>query len=250
MALEGTVLPPMTEEQPDVSSTLKIAIDGPAGAGKSTVAKLVAKRLGYLYLDTGAMYRAATVLALRKGLSMEEPEIIAEAVAKAKIDLVPAASSDGVPFLKVFLNDEDITSEIRGREVSLLVSPLSTIGPVRDSLVEQQRRLATNGGVVLDGRDIGTVVLPDAEVKIFLTASAAIRAKRRLKEFELQGEEVSFNSVLKEITERDQRDMTREIAPLRKATNAEEVNTDVMSIPEVVDAILLLCKKHSGSFSI
>lgn len=241
---------PMTEEDSDVSATLKIAIDGPAGAGKSTVAKLVAKRLGYLYLDTGAMYRAATVLALRKGLSMEEPEIIAEAVAKAKIDLVPSTTNDGTPFLKVFLNDEDITSEIRGREVSLMVSPLSTIGSVRESLVEQQRRLAAKGGVVLDGRDIGTVVLPDAEVKIFLTASAAVRAKRRLKEFELQGEEVNFNSVLTEITERDHRDMTREIAPLRKAANAEEVNTDSMDIPDVVEAILSLCKKHSGSFSI
>ena len=232
------------------TTALKVAIDGPAGAGKSTVAKIAAKKLGYLYLDTGAMYRAATVLALRKGLSMEEPDEIAEAVALAKIDLVPAANADGSPILKVFLDDEDITFEIRSREVSLLVSPLSTIGPVRDSLVAQQRRLAQSGGVVLDGRDIGTVVLPNAEVKIFLTASAAERAKRRMKEFEARGENVEFDTVLKEIIERDRRDSTREIAPLKKAPDASEVVTDGMTINEVVEKILDLCsqaKMHERS---
>jgi cytidylate kinase len=225
------------------SSALKVAIDGPAGAGKSTVAKLAAKKLGYLYLDTGAMYRAATVLALRKGLSMEEPDEIAEAVAHAKIDLVPAANADGSPLLKVFLDDEDITFEIRSREVSLMVSPLSTIGSVRDSLVAQQRRLSQSGGVVLDGRDIGTVVLPNAEVKVFLTASAAERAKRRMKEFEARGENVAFDTVLQEILERDKRDSTREIAPLKKAADAQEVVTDGMTINEVVEKILELCSK-------
>ncbi|MBA3857995.1 MAG: (d)CMP kinase [Cyanobacteria bacterium PR.3.49] len=225
------------------TTALKVAIDGPAGAGKSTVAKIAAKKLGYLYLDTGAMYRAATVLALRKGLSMEEPDEIAEAVAQAKIDLVPAANADGSPILKVFLDDEDITFEIRSREVSLMVSPLSTIGPVRDSLVAQQRRLAQSGGVVLDGRDIGTVVLPNAEVKIFLTASAAERAKRRMKEFEARGENVEFDTVLKEIIERDRRDSTREIAPLKKAPDASEVITDGMTINEVVEKILDLCSQ-------
>jgi cytidylate kinase len=234
----------------ETAQALKIAIDGPAGAGKSTVAKLAAKKLGYLYLDTGAMYRAATVLALRKGLSMEEPDEIAEAVAQAKIDLVPATSADGSPLLKVFLDDEDITFEIRSREVSLMVSPLSTIGPVRDSLVAQQRRLAQNGGVVLDGRDIGTVVLPTAEVKIFLTASAAERAKRRMKDFDSRGENVSFDTVLKEIVERDKRDSTREIAPLKKAADAHEVVTDGMTISEVVEKILEFCshaKAHEHS---
>jgi len=232
------------------SGALKVAIDGPAGAGKSTVAKLAAKKLGYLYLDTGAMYRAATVLALRKGLSMEEPDEIAEAVAHAKIDLVPAANADGSPLLKVFLDDEDITFEIRSREVSLMVSPLSTIGSVRDSLVAQQRRLSQSGGVVLDGRDIGTVVLPNAEVKVFLTASAAERAKRRMKEFEARGENVAFDTVLQEILERDKRDSTREIAPLKKAADAQEVVTDGMTINEVVEKILELCsqaKMHERS---
>lgn len=234
----------------DTAPALKVAIDGPAGAGKSTVAKLAAKKLGYLYLDTGAMYRAATVLALRKGLSMEEPDEIAEAVAHAKIDLVPAIGADGSPILKVFLDDEDITFEIRSREVSLMVSPLSTIGPVRDSLVAQQRRLAQNGGVVLDGRDIGTVVLPNAEVKIFLTASAAERAKRRMKDFDSRGENVSFDTVLKEIVERDKRDSTREIAPLKRAVDAHEVVTDGMTISEVVEKILDFCshaKAHEQS---
>ncbi len=225
----------------DTIPALKIAIDGPAGAGKSTVAKLAAKKLGYLYLDTGAMYRAATVLALRKGLSMEEPEEIAAAVSQAKIDLVPATNADGSPLLKVFLDEEEITFEIRSREVSLLVSPLSTIAAVRDSLVEQQRRLSQLGGVVLDGRDIGTVVLPNAEVKIFLTASAAERAKRRLKEFESRGENVEFDTVLKEIVERDRRDSTREIAPLKKAEDAHEIITDGMTINEVVEKVLGLC---------
>lgn len=235
---------------PGLSTALKVAIDGPAGAGKSTVAKIAAKKLGYLYLDTGAMYRAATVLALRKGLSMEEPDEIAEAVAHAKIDLVPAANADGSPILKVFLDEEDITFEIRSREVSLMVSPLSTIGPVRDSLVAQQRRLAQSGGVVLDGRDIGTVVLPNAEVKVFLTASAAERAKRRMKEFEARGDNVEFDTVLKEIIERDKRDSTREIAPLKKAADAIEVITDGMTINEVVEKILDLClqaKSHERS---
>lgn len=227
----------------DTAPALKVAIDGPAGAGKSTVAKLAAKRLGYLYLDTGAMYRAATVLALRKGLSMEEPDEIAQAVALAKIDLVPATNTDGSPLLKVFLDDEDITFEIRSREVSLMVSPLSTIGAVRDSLVAQQRRLAQNGAVVLDGRDIGTVVLPDAEVKIFLTASAAERAKRRLKEFQTRGENVEFDTVLKEIVERDKRDSTREIAPLKKAADAQEIVTDGMTINEVVEKVLDMCTR-------
>ncbi len=234
----------------DPAPALKIAIDGPAGAGKSTVAKLAAKKLGYLYLDTGAMYRAATVLALRKGLSMEEPDEIAEAVAQAKIDLVPAISADGSPLLKVFLDDEDITYEIRSREVSLMVSPLSTIGPVRDSLVAQQRRLSEKGGVVLDGRDIGTVVLPDAEVKVFLTASAAERAKRRMREFEARGESVAYDTVLQEMIERDKRDSTREIAPLKKASDAHEVVTDGMTIAEVVEKILELCaqaKVHERS---
>ncbi len=234
----------------DTAPALKVAIDGPAGAGKSTVAKLAAKKLGYLYLDTGAMYRAATVLALRKGLSMEEPDEIAEAVAQAKIDLVPAIGADGGPLLKVFLDDEDITFEIRSREVGLMVSPLSTIGPVRDSLVAQQRRLAQNGGVVLDGRDIGTVVLPNAEVKIFLTASAAERAKRRMKDFDSRGENISFDTVLKEIVERDKRDSTREIAPLKKAVDAHEVVTDGMTISEVVEKILDFCshaKAHEQS---
>ncbi len=225
----------------DTATALKVAIDGPAGAGKSTVARLVAKKLGYLYLDTGAMYRAATVLALRKGLSMEEPEEIAQAVMHAKIDLVHETSADGSPQLKVFLDDEDITFEIRSREVSLLVSPLSTIGPVRESLVEQQRRLSENGGVVLDGRDIGTVVLPNAEVKVFLTASAAERAKRRMKDFETRGENVSFDTVLKEIVERDKRDSTREIAPLKRAADAHEVVTDGMTVSEVVEKILDFC---------
>ena len=230
----------------DTAPALKVAIDGPAGAGKSTVAKLAAKKLGYLYLDTGAMYRAATVLALRKGLSMEEPDEIAEAVAHAKIDLVPASNIDGSPLLKVYLDDEDISFEIRSREVSLMVSPLSAIGPVRDSLVEQQRRLSQNGGVVLDGRDIGTVVLPTAEVKIFLTASAAERAKRRMKDFESRGDNVAFDTVLKEMVERDKRDSTREIAPLKKAVDAHEIITDGMTIAEVVEKILDFCSHAKG----
>lgn len=223
------------------AGALKVAIDGPAGAGKSTVAKIVAKKLGYLYLDTGAMYRAATVLALRKGLSMEEPEEIAESVARAKIDLVPSTNADGSPLLKVFLDEEDITFEIRSREVSLMVSPISTIGPVRESLVAQQKRLSEKGSVVLDGRDIGTVVLPDAEVKVFLTASAAERAKRRMKDFETRGDKVEFDAVLKEIIERDRRDSTREIAPLKKAADAHEIITDGMTIEEVVEKLLSLC---------
>ncbi|HEY9788575.1 MAG TPA: (d)CMP kinase [Candidatus Obscuribacterales bacterium] len=220
----------------------KIAIDGPAGAGKSTVAKRVADELAYTFIDTGAMYRAAALLSMREGLPLSEPTEIARVVANARIELRCEESAAGRK-ARVFLNGEDVSDQIRTQEVTKVVSPLSAIPAVRTSLVEQQRRIAEGGAVVLEGRDIGTVVLPDAEVKIFLTASQEERAKRRLRDFQAMGEEADLAAILKDINERDARDSSRAIAPLKKAKDAVEINTDGLTVEEVVQQILLICQK-------
>lgn len=219
---------------------LKIAIDGPAGAGKSTVAKKVAEVLGYLYIDTGAMYRAATWLVMEKNVPVTASDAITKLVAKAHIELKPAPpQSDQI--VHVFVDGHEVTKEIRSQKVTSLVSPVSQIAGVRKQLVNQQRKMAESGGVVLDGRDIGTVVLPDAEVKIFLTASPEIRAYRRFKELREKGEPVPFNTLLAQIIERDRIDSTREIAPLRIADDAVAIFTDHMTVDEVVAKIIALC---------
>lgn len=220
-----------------VAKTLQIAIDGPAGAGKSTVAKKVADALGYLYIDTGAMYRAATWLVLKNNVNLVDESAIVATVEKAKIELKPGDSHEKI---HVFVDGQEVTKEIRSQNITKLVSPLSAIGAVREQLVEQQREMALAGGVVLDGRDIGTVVLPDANVKIFLTASADVRARRRLAELKELGETADYNSLLKEIVERDQRDSNREIAPLRMADDAILILSDNMTVDEVVAHIIKL----------
>ncbi|HEY9712268.1 MAG TPA: (d)CMP kinase [Chroococcales cyanobacterium] len=217
---------------------LQIAIDGPAGAGKSTVAKRVADELGYLYIDTGAMYRAVTWLARERGISFEDHEAIAHLAEDCKIELEPG---DSIEKIHVFVDGKEITSEIRSPEITRLVSTLSTIGAVRERLVDQQRQMAQKGGVVLDGRDIGTVVLPDANLKIFLTASAEVRAHRRLHELKETGVQADYQTLLQEIIERDHRDSTRTIAPLCMAEDAILILTDHMTVDEVVRHICKLC---------
>jgi len=219
----------------------RVAIDGPAGAGKSTVAKLLADELGMLYVDTGAMYRAATWLAVREGLPLNDGKAIAGAVAKAEIRLEKAMTPGG--HTRVFLDGEEITGQIRTKEISRLVSPVSALPEVREVLVERQKEIARHGSVVLDGRDIGTVVIPDAELKVFLTATAEERARRRVKDLERLGENADFEAILEDINERDHRDSTRTASPLIRADDAVELYTDDLSIQEVVQKLVDLCRK-------
>lgn len=206
-------------------SKINITIDGPAAAGKSTIAKIVANHLNYKYLDTGAMYRAVTLYSLNLSESLTESNIT-----DAKINF--SESGD------VFLNDTNVTKDIRNSEVTNKVSSIASIDFVRDYLVDMQREIAADKGIVMDGRDIGTVVIPDAELKIYLTASPEIRAKRRLIEEEARGNNITLDNLIKEIIARDESDMNREHSPLKKAESAIEINTDNMTIDEVASAIL------------
>ncbi len=217
-----------------MSRKIVVAIDGPAGSGKSTTARLLAKKLGYIYIDTGAMYRAVTLFWLRKNLPLDE-EIICKLLPNISINFENDA---GV--LKIYLNSEDVTNEIRTPEVTNNVSPVSAIKCVREFLVAQQRKLGEDGGVVMDGRDIGTVVFPDAELKIYLVASLEARIQRRLLELNQKGAEVTFEEVRKQIVERDIIDSTRQHSPLQKAQDAIEIDTTNLSIEEQVDIVYKL----------
>ena len=216
---------------------MNVAIDGPAGAGKSTIAKLCAKKLGLIYVDTGAMYRAVALYLLENGVNVENADIVAEKCTGAMVDI---RYVDGVQ--NVFLGDENVTGRLREEAVGNAASVTSTVPKVREHLFSLQRGLVERGGIIMDGRDIGTVVMPDADVKIFLTASSEVRATRRVKELEEKGEHPDFETVKKEIEERDHRDMTREISPLKQAEDAILVDTSDMTIDEVVEKIIFLCK--------
>jgi pantoate ligase/cytidylate kinase len=216
-----------------------IAIDGPAGAGKSTVTKQVANKLGLLFLDTGAMYRSVTLAVLREGIDLRDQNKVQEIAAKSKIQLF-ANPSAGQP-MQVLLNGEDITTEIRMPEVTANVSAIAAQADVRKILVKQQQLIGQSGGVVMEGRDIGTHVFPDAEVKIFLTASAQERAKRRQSDLTAQGQVApDLTTLEQEIQERDRKDSTRDHSPLTQAVDATLVNTDGLTIEEVVAAIVNL----------
>lgn len=210
-----------------------IAIDGPAGAGKSSVARALAQRLGYLHIDTGALYRALTLMVLRQGLDPTKEAAIIELFEKTQISLV--SGSDGV---KVLLHGEDVTGAIRELAVSENVSLVAQHPKVRERLLTLQRQLAADGGVVMDGRDIGTVVLPDAGLKIFLTASSEERARRRMKELRTQGHKVTYKDILLSIRARDNLDAERPVAPLRAATDAIPLDTTGKDIDTVVKEIL------------
>jgi cytidylate kinase len=219
---------------------LVIAIDGPVGAGKSTVAKLVARKLGYLYVDTGAMYRAVALKALRLGMDINDPIVMAMLAEATDIQL----QQQGDGSVRVFLDGEDVTEAIRTPEVSEASSIVSAHEGVRKVLAERQKVMAELGGVVMEGRDIQTVIAPDAEVKIFLTASLEERAKRRWLELQQKGISVSYEEVLQEVKERDERDKNRTIAPLRKAPDAVEIDTTGMTPEEVAEKIVkLACKR-------
>ena len=210
-----------------------IAIDGPAGAGKSTVAKKVAKELSFVYVDTGAMYRAMALYLLRKGVNREDPDEIGEACQNAEISI---EYQNGEQI--VLLDGENVNAHLRTEEVSAMASVSSAVPRVREKLLDLQRKLARTMSVVMDGRDIGTTILPNAEVKIYLTASADTRAKRRALEYEQKGESFDLDQIRKDIIERDERDMNREISPLKQADDAVLVDSSEMVIDQVVDAIL------------
>lgn len=210
-----------------------IAIDGPAASGKSTLAKRIADDLGYLYFDTGIMYRAVTWLAQQRGIDPGDEAAVTRLAEEAQIDVRPPSVDDGRSF-DVWVDDKDITWEIRQAEVEASVSVISAYAGVRQALTKQQRRIGMRGKVVMVGRDIGTVVLPEADLKIYLDASAEERARRRYLELQQRGEATSYADVLASIRMRDQIDSTRQIAPLQPAADAVIVNSDGMSIDQVV----------------
>ncbi|MBQ2932420.1 MAG: (d)CMP kinase [Clostridia bacterium] len=224
-------------------ATFKIAIDGPAGAGKSTIAKLAAKELGIVYVDTGAMYRAIGLAAIRKGIAPDKDITAVEAMLP-EINVEIAHSETGQ---KVFLNGEDVSTEIRLPEVSVAASDVSRIPAVRTKLLELQRGLAQKTDVIMDGRDIGTVVLPDAQLKIFLTASVEDRAMRRFEELVAKGVECDFDEVKRDMQYRDKNDSEREIAPLKPAEDSVYVDTTGNSLEESVKIIMDIINERRKS---
>ncbi len=219
-----------------------IAIDGPAGAGKSTVAKLVAQRLQYVYIDTGAMYRAVAWAAQEKNVSPADADAMGELTRKLLIQLI---NRDGQQ--RIVVDGRDVSDEIRTPEISRLVSIVSAIPAVRQGLLELQRQLAAGGGTVMDGRDIGTCVLPNADVKIFLTATIDERARRRWLELQAKGFATDYEQLRQEIALRDKMDSEREIAPLKQAEDAIRVDTSSMTIEQAADAIIAVHEKRCGS---
>ena len=214
-----------------------VAIDGPAGAGKSTIAKRVAKEKDFIYIDTGAMFRAMAIHFLRCGIAADDHEKISEAVKGVNVTI---SYENGEQ--QVFLNGENVTGQLRTEEVGNMASASSVVGDVRAKLLELQRNLAATANVVMDGRDIGTVVLPNADVKVYLTASVEVRAQRRYKELIEKGLSADIEQIKKDIEERDYRDMNREIAPLRQAEDAVLVDSSNLTIEESAQAILSLIK--------
>lgn len=221
-------------------SVISIAIDGPAGAGKSTLSRKLAQSLGFLYVDTGAIYRTLGLFVEKSGKDCSKPSEVIALLDQVQIEL--RHESDGLQHM--YLQGEDVTEEIRSNRVSGYASLVSAIPEVRAFLLNMQRMLAKEHNVVMDGRDIGTVVLPEAELKIFLTASPECRAKRRHRELCEKGSEFPFSQILQEIVERDDADRNRPVAPLRQAEDAVLLDTSTMNLEESLKALLMLAKEH------
>lgn len=211
---------------------ISIAIDGPAASGKSTTARLLARKLHYIYIDTGAMYRAATLAVLRENIDVRDEQAVLACIQRNRISIRLLNEEQ-----HTFLNDEDVSDKIRTPQINKVISIISSYAGVRKVMVEQQRKLAADGGVVMDGRDIGTVVLPDAELKVFMNASLQERARRRLLDLQKQGERLSLQEVEDEIRRRDRLDSTRSQAPLKKAPGARELDNSALTIDEQVQTI-------------
>ena len=220
---------------------IQVAIDGPASAGKSTVAKIVAKKLHFIYCDTGAMYRSVTFAALKNHVKLDDDQALKELLKTIEIRFVPAE-----PEQRVFVNDEEVTQAIRTPEITNNVSLVSAQPSVRAELTKRQQEIAEAGGIVMDGRDIGTTVLPNAEVKIFLVASVHERAVRRFKENQTKGINTPLDVLEKEIEERDYKDSHREISPLTQAKDAVLVDTTSLTIDQVVDQILEIINQKTN----
>ena len=216
-----------------------VAVDGPAGAGKSTVAKAVAAKRNFIYVDTGAMYRAMALYFLRQGTDPKDEAAITAGCREVAVTL---GYEGGVQ--QVYLNGENVTGQIRTEEVGMMASQTSAYGPVREKLTQLQKELARTSDVIMDGRDIGTCVLPEAQVKVYLTASVEVRAKRRYQELEKKGEACRLEEIEQDIRERDERDMHREISPLRQAEDAILVDSSDMTIDQVVERIVALCEEE------
>jgi len=225
-------------------SNIKIAIDGPAGAGKSTIAKYIAEKLQYTYIDTGAMYRAVGFFALQNNLAFDEASLN-NVIDKIDIDIFYLNGKQHIKLL-----GEDITDKIRSQQVSMAASDVAKIKSVRLKLVEIQRKLAEKYNVIMDGRDIGTYVLPDAQIKIFLTADVADRAKRRYDELIQKGDNVTFDYVLEDMKKRDYNDSNREFAPLRKAEDAVEVETTGFELDKSIEIIYSIIIDKIGNIQI
>lgn len=224
-----------------MTNKISIAIDGPAAAGKSTVAKIVAEQLSYIYIDTGAMYRALTLKSIRLNADLQDEAAIIEILQDTSINLLPGETGQ-----LVYLDDQDVTTEIRTAEVTNSVSIVAKHPLVRHEMVSRQQKFATDGGVVMDGRDIGTHVLPNAEVKVFLLASVEERALRRHNENLTKGFPSDLSQLQQEIQQRDKLDSEREAAPLKKAEDAVELDTTSLTIQEVVKKILALAYERIG----
>lgn len=222
---------------------IAVAIDGPAGAGKSSVARSAAKKLGYLYADTGALYRAVGLYMQEHGVNFTCPEDIAAVAQQGEITVELAFQPDGQ---HVFLCGDDVTGKIRTPEVSMAASRVSAVPAVRKLLFQLQRDMALKNNVLMDGRDIGTVVLPDAQVKVFLTASPEERARRRCAELQEKGTPAEYGTVLQEIRQRDEQDMNREIAPLKAAPDAVLLDTSELSFDEVVDRLVAIIREKTA----
>ncbi len=217
---------------------LQVAIDGPASAGKSTVAKIVAKNFNYIYVDTGAMYRSITYKAIQNNINLNDENKIVELLHKTKITFTP-----GNPVQHVFIDGEEVTDKIRSEKVTNNVSTVAALPLIRRELVKRQQEIAKDGGVIMDGRDIGTTVLPNADLKIFLIASVKERAERRYIENQKKGINVTLEELKKEIEVRDYKDSHRKVSPLKKAKDAIEIDTTSLSIEQVSDKISSLIKK-------
>ena len=218
---------------------INIAIDGPAGAGKSTIAKKVAKQLGFIYVDTGAIYRAAALACIESHTAIDDAAAVEALLPQLDIRIIFFNGEQ-----HILLNDKDVSESIRSENVSMAASRVSAIPAVRKFLLDLQRNFAKNADVIMDGRDIGTVVLPNAQVKIFLTASPEVRAKRRVLQLEEKGEKADFDKILYDIVQRDYNDTNRKTAPLKAAETAVMVDTSEMTLEEVVNRIVAIIKEQ------